>query len=49
MGSKHRSIIQVMALVALPVEDLRHLDTSPRAVLAVQGLVATLVVTMGNG
>jgi hypothetical protein len=49
MGSKHRSTIQVMALVILVLEDLRHLDTNPRAALAVQGLVATLVVTMGNG
>ena len=48
MGSKHRSTIQVMELVVLELEDLRHLDTNPRAVLGVQGLVATLVVMMGK-
>jgi hypothetical protein len=49
MGSKLRSIIQVMALVVLAVGDSRHLDTNPRAASAAQGLVATLVaVTMGS-
>jgi len=49
MGSKHRSTTQVMVLVVLPLEDLRHLDTNPRAALAHQRLVANLVVMMGNG
>ena len=49
MGSKHRSTIQVIILVPLVVADLRPLDTNPRAALAVQGLVATLVLMMGKG
>lgn len=49
MGSKHRSTIQVMVLAESTLEDLRHLDTNPRAALALRGLVATLVVMMDNG
>jgi len=49
MGSRHRSTIRVMVRVVLAVEDLRHLDTNPRAALVAQGLVPTLVGTMGNG
>ena len=49
MGSKHRSTIQVMVLVVLTLEGSRHLDTNPRAALALRGLVATLVVMMDNG
>jgi hypothetical protein len=50
MGSKHKSIIQDMVLVVLLLlQDLRHLDTNPRAALAVQGLVVNLVVMMANG
>ncbi len=49
MGSKHRSTIQVIVLVVLTLEDLRHLDTNPRAALALRGLVTTLVVMMDSG